>query len=282
MKARATVVEKKPWIYRPKEPGERTYFIACLSCLGIVLSGRLLTDGLIAALVPVLFGLLALFIQRPFGVYAFLVSLSYFYFAPFLWPMGGAETLIVRLKHVDLMMILTLAAALCFVVCQFRLYVLTVRGRPVEDTSDRDETRDRGLRFAGDVQGAEIVRLAMVAGACVIAAEVAWLFITEFYVEPARTLPIRFAGAPMAEQSGLPGSLSPPVSRMILTIVMLGSLAMFARFVAWYWRLNRMTPEEGLATAIDTGWRENRREHMRQEVWREYGRKRAAARRTTT
>jgi hypothetical protein len=59
--------------------------------------------------------------------------------------------------------------------------------------------------------------------------------------------------------------------RWVGRALILSGLVLTSGFVAgfgfWYWRLARLTAEEGAAILLDTGWRESRRELSRREVW---------------
>src|SRR5207248_6308100 len=87
------------------------------------------------------------------------------------------------------------------------------------------------------------------------------------YVEPTRFL-TRSATA----------SLSPQAQRFVVLTGLIASTALLGRLVFGYWRLRVMKPAEAGMVLQDAGWDESRRELVRVEGWRRWGRDRATRR----
>ena len=262
------VAKTKPRAFLPKTTAEWSYsYLIFFSALAIFLA-RFLTDGPVPAigfLAPATIGYLFKWRKMP-GLAIFL--LAYFLFAPGMIPMSDSLTLLIRLGHFDLMNIILVGAALVYLTAQYRLYVLIDRVIPNEKPDAKKTDSDHFLRKIDAVPSGEFRRLFLMAGLSVVVAEFLWLGITELYVEPALSFPIRWAGPPMQEESHLPGSVIPSASRLILLIGSVGLFVAIARFAFWYWRLARIGQTEGAAIVADSGWSEIRREQRRNEYWR--------------
>jgi hypothetical protein len=265
--AKAVPAERK--FYWPKSPVEQTYSLAIGVSAAVIFLARFLTDGPAPAVtfaLPAIFGFLFRMPKMPAIA---ILMLGYFLFAPGVFPFGTGETLLIRFGHFDLMNIILVSASLVYLFSQYRLYGMIRRAMPDDRPDHRTLRIDPHLRTFDAIPSGEILRLVLGLLGCVVLAEFLWLGITELYVEPALTFPIRWAGPPMMERGPrMPGSLPAPVSRLILFLLFTGTFVGGARFLFWYLRLSRLTPAEGSAIVADLGWSENRREQQRQEVWR--------------
>ena len=264
----AKVVTKRPRLFLPKSQAEWSYTFLVGAAAGVVFLARFLTDGPIAGLCFLIPAAVGFFFRWQNMPALSVLSLAYFLFAPGLVPIDTSNTLMIRLGHFDPMNIILAMATVTYLAAQYRLFAMIERAMPNDKPESQKADRDQHLRNIDIVPAGEWKRLFFIIGGCVIAAEFLWLGITELYIEPALSIPIRWAGPPMSESSGLPGSIPAPLSRLILSVLAIAGFVVVARFAFWYWRLARLNSEEGSAVIADTGWSENRREHMRNEVWR--------------
>ena len=265
--AKAVPAERR--FYWPKTPVEQTYSLVVGISAAVVFLALFLTDGPVPTVMfalPAIFGFLFRMPKMPAIA---MIMLGYFLFAPGIFPFGTGQTQLIRFGHFDLMNIILVSAAIVYLFSQYRLYGIIRRAMPDDRPDNRTQKVDPHLRKIDAIPSGEILRLILSLIGCVVLAEFLWLGITELYVEPALTFPIRWAGRPMMErEQWLPGSVPAPVSRLILMLLFTGTFVGVARFLFWYLRLARLTPAEGAALVADIGWSENRREQMRQEVWR--------------
>lgn len=265
--AKAVPAERK--FYWPTTPVEQSYSLVVGISAAVIFLARFLTDGPAPAVtfaLPAVFGFLFRMPKMP--VIA-VVVLGYFLFAPAVFPFGTGDTLMIRFGHFDLMNIILVSTTLVYLLAQYRLYGIIRRAMPDDRPDNRTQKVDPHLRVIQAIPSGEILRLVLCLIGCVVLAEFLWLGITELYVEPALSFPIRWAGRPMQERDqSLPGNLPAPASRLILMLLFTGTFVAIVRFVFWYLRLARLTPAEGSALVADIGWYENRREQQRQEVWR--------------
>jgi hypothetical protein len=266
--ARAKVVGGSSRFYLPATDVERNYAFLVGGAAGVVFLARFLTDGPPAALcflVPAAVGFFFRWRRMP-ALAVFL--LGYFLAAPALFPPGPPESFLFRLGHFDVMNMILITATIVYLAAQYRLFSIVGRAMPGDLPGVKRSDPDPHLRKIDAIPGGEWLRLFLIAGGCVVAAEFFFLCVTELYVEPALSVPVRLAGAPLRESSGLPGELPPPISRLILAVVPFAVLFAAARFLFWYWRLSRLTPEEGAGIVADGGWAESRRESLRNETFR--------------
>lgn len=265
--AKAVPAERK--FYWPKTQVEQTYSLVVGISAAVIFLARFLTDGPAPAVtfaLPAIFGFLFRMPKMPAIA---VIMLGYFLFAPGLVPFGTGETLMIRFGHFDLMNIILATATLVYLLAQYRLYGITRRAMPDDRSDHRTQKTDPHLRSIEAIPPGEILRFVLGLLGCVVLAEFLWLGITELYVEPGLTFPIRWAGRPMMErEQWLPGSVPAPASRLVLFVLFTGLIVGGARFLFWYLRLSRLTPLEGSSLMADIGWSENRREQQRQEVWR--------------
>ena len=265
--ARAKAVAK-PRFYVPNNDVERNYSFLVGGAAGVVTLARFLTDGPIPAFafaVPAAAGYGLRWRRMP-ALTVFL--LAYFLAAPALFPPGPPESFLFRLGHFDLMNMILIAATITYLAAQYRLFSLTHRAMPSDLPGTKRTDPDPHLRKIDAIPGGEWVRLFFVTGGCVVMAEFLFLGVTELYVEPALTIPVRLTGGALSGSSGLPGELEPAISRLILTVVPFAIMLVAARFLFWYWRLSRLTPHEGTGIIADIGWAETRREALRNETFR--------------
>lgn len=266
--AKAVPAERK--FYWPKTPIEQTYSLVVGISAAVIFLARVLTDGPAPAVTFAIPAAVGFLFRKPTMPVLAVIFLAYLLFAPGLVPYGTGETLLIRFGHFDLMNIILVSTSLVYLFSQYRLYGIIRRAMPDDRPDNRTQKIDPHLRTIDAIPSGEILRLVFGLVGCVVLAEFLWLGITELYVEPALQFPIRWAGRPMMErgEQRLPGSVPAPASRLILMLLFTGTFVGVARFLFWYLRLARLTPAEGSALVADIGWSENRREQMRQEVWR--------------
>jgi hypothetical protein len=170
------------------------------------------------------------------------------------------------------------AAVLVYFAAHFRLLGLTDRALPADVPPGQRKKGEKPPRRPGSIAAAgEFGRMFAVLGACVLAAQLAWLLVTEVHVE-LREGPSLSFGAPVRVRLG-PDSFatSESLSRFLLTAGLCGAAGLTFGLVFWYWRLARLGPEEARMVLLDAQWRETRPDLSRQEKWRAWAANRGAA-----
>jgi hypothetical protein len=262
-------------VFLPRTAPEWTYSYAVAFSAGTVFLARFLQDG-----PPVAFGFLVFaafgffFRWRKMPILG-VVTLAYFLFAPLLVPLGSPAAFMYRTTHFEPMTIVLVVAVIAYLSAQYRLYGLIERAMPPELRAADNKLPDPHCRSVEAIATPKLVRMVVVAAIAVVLGEAAYLLVTELYFEPTELpLPIRWAGGIGAEWSKRPGAVEPWLSRLILTAFGLVAIVGVARFAFWYWRLNRLTPEEGTATLIDDAWVEQHGDLRKIEFWRAWAARR--------
>ncbi|MFO0936948.1 MAG: hypothetical protein U0798_10585 [Gemmataceae bacterium] len=261
----AKAVPKRSMIFYPRTTAEWSYSYMVAASAGVVFLARFLTDGPIAAVFFTIPALVGFFFRRPSMPMIAVIFVTYFLFAPGLVPTFDSNTLRIRLGHFDPMNMILASAVLIYLFAQYRLFALNERAMPNDNPHVTKADTDPHLRKIDGIPKGERIRLFFIACGCVVVAEIAWLAITEYYVEPALSNPIRLARPPGLENSMIPGSLPAPASRLLLLSLGIATFVFVTKMAFWYWRLRRLNPQEGTATIADMGWSENRREYLRNE-----------------
>ncbi|MSR54799.1 MAG: hypothetical protein EXS09_16150 [Gemmataceae bacterium] len=156
------------------------------------------------------------------------------------------------------------AGLLAYSIGHFRLLSLIHQSMPEDPTSRRDvDSKNPPRRPMRLVGPDELQKTLMVAGVCVIAAQVAWW--TVVFIER--------AGRPNASD------FSKATSRLLIVVWIGGSLLILLSAVLVYLRGNRMTRSEAAIALRDDFFQENRRETDRLQRWRKRFKERVAVRR---
>jgi hypothetical protein len=156
------------------------------------------------------------------------------------------------------------AALLAYVIGHFRLTSILHQGMPDEATVRKDrDLLNPPRRPVETVPPDELPRTLVIAGACVVFAEVTWTLIV------------------LIERLGRPGDseFTPGTGRFILLAWVTGLALMIVFAALVYLRSARMTRQEAALVLRDEFFQENRRETDRLQRWRKWYKERVAARR---
>jgi len=160
--------------------------------------------------------------------------------------------------------VLLAASLLAYVIGHFRLTSILHQGMPDEPTVRRDRDPANPPRRPIETVGPEeLPRTLIVAAACVIVAQGAWLVLT--FVEK-RSRPRE-------------SEFSPGAARFLLVLWVIGVALMVTSAALIYLRSARMTRTEAALVLRDEFFHETRRETDRLHRWRKWFKERVAARR---
>lgn len=245
------------------DPRVRGYLVTLVAALAVVFvalfqRGQLLAAGFPVALaVP---GLLLRWTAMPVVVVA---AVCYLLVFPTGIPFDNAAFATIRASYFEVTDLLFVAAVLCYLTAQYRLYGLTVRAVPGDwPAAGRPPAGPETRRPADAITGTELQWLFAGVGAAVLAGQLLWLALTQLDADFTRFPPV----TPTSH------GVAPGPSRFVLFVAVFGGVAGAARLVFWYWRLHRLNADQARLVLIDTGWAEVRREAARQETWRAWGR----------
>lgn len=255
-----------PDLSAPAGQPNRDYVFAGMAALLVLFVGLTVRGDPITALIPPAVGAIALVFRTPALPIVFLFVLSYLLVfplgVPFYWKENDVAGSQFRLQD-----LLVVAAALAYLICQYRSFGLSQEGMP-SDTSQRVGPPVR--RPAEAVPADEFPRMLRAVAAFVLAGQVAWLGLTYLSLDLRAVPPIRF-GEPKSWQRG-PFIVSPEITRFLLLVGAAGFGGLFARLAFGYWRLTKLSRDEARMMLLDTSWQEARRELNRQEKWRAWNR----------
>lgn len=263
------------------DPVARNYLFVGLAAQFVVVAAVLARPGsnLVAAAFPAALAALGLLIRLTAMPYIFLIVLCYLLAVPTLTPYAGhVPTEVTRLAHFRLVDLVLAAAVLVYFAAHFRLLGLTDRAVPGDVPPHLRKKGERPVRRPGSIAPpGEFGRLFAVLGACVVAAQLAWLLLAEFHVDLRGNPPLTLGDSVRVRFWDDPLLTSDAMSRFLLLAGLWGFSALAAALVFWYWRLSRLGPEQAGMLLLDTGWRETRPDLSRQEKWRARAANRSAA-----
>lgn len=253
-------------------PVVRNYQFLGLAAMLVLFAVLALRGDLTVALLPALIAFLGLFFPSPGLPIAFLVVTIYLLACPFGLPFGLAVNGNMWGTWVRVDDLVAVAAVCVNLACQYRVMGLVARAMPAGD-APQDRKRVPIRRAPETVSPSEIERMFVSATVALVAGQVLWFAATVLRVNPVAFPPVWFADAiAMYSPRNQPANELPlPMHRLLVLLGFAVAGGFLARFVFWYWRLARLTPAEGKAILLDTGWRESRRELSRREIWRAWG-----------
>jgi hypothetical protein len=260
-----------------RHPGVRNYYFTGLAALAMVFTVLFSLGSDIGSVLLVVIGAAGLVLRWPAAPPLFLLFLTYFLIFPFGLPDDLISSRLqierdrFRIDH-----LLLIFSTIVFLACTYRVFGLTWQAVPHDirfpKKSEKPTRRPHDLIVPG-----EIVRLLYVTTVVVVAGQVIWLLATALELDIGATIPVKLP-ATDPRNGGRLTELHPTATRLILLAGMMFFGVLLARLVFGYWRLRRMNPLEGRMVLQETGWDGARRERVRVEKWRIWGRKRAAER----
>jgi hypothetical protein len=246
-------------------PVRDTVFVGLVALI-VVFVGLTVRGGLLPGVLGTACGVIGLALRAPAMPVLFVAVLSYLFVFPFGVPgvtAGFGETRGTAFRVTDLVLI---AAAVVYLVCQYRALGLTVRAMPADTTApERSPVR----RPSSIVPENELGGIVWVVAGAVLAGQVAWVLLTAVGVDLRAVPPLTVTPGQDADDEFV---LPPTGGRLLLFLGLTAGTALVARFAFWYWRLARLTKAEGDMILLDTGWREARREINRQAKWAAWAR----------
>jgi len=260
------------------EPGVRNFTYAACGALGMIFLILFQQGSDIGGVMILIIGAAGIFFRWGASPALLLVVLTYFMVFPFGVPGLSYENAFEIdegwFRVTDVMLVLSI---LVYMTCQFRLYGFVSRAIAFEGPVRRkDETPLR--RPPALIHGSE---LGWVLGACtlfVFIGQVIWWVANSLEVQPTEDFPLRGAEPLRSWQgSAVPGRMSPGVTRFVVMAGLLFFGTILGRLIFGYWRLRMMNSAEGGMSILNGSWSETSRERQRQELWRIWGRKRAAS-----
>lgn len=260
-----------------RDPGVRNYVFAGLAALAMVFLILFQRGSDLGGLLVVLLGVAGIVLRWTAAPIFALVVLTYFLVFPFGFPDPGVATpfelIDGRFRIADMILVFSVVV---YLMCQYRLFGLMARAFPQESRTLRDTDKPY-RRPAKQIGPGETARLLYVSVGVVLAGQFAWLFTTLAQIDVGAAFPLRFGGwrdvlRPPAD------AMSPPATRFVFLAGLVFFPAILARLVFGYWRLKQLKPEAARMLLQDAGWDETRRENVRIESWRTWGRTRWAER----
>lgn len=251
------------------DPVTRNYQFVGLAALLVVFAVLAQRGDLVVALLPLLNAFLGLFFASAVPAFVFLFVTAYLLVCPFGLPFGLSPVSDIPGSHFRVSDLVVVGAVAVYLACQFRVLSLTARAVPADDPFAKKKSPPT-RRPPQSASASEVERLFLTAAVAVVLGQILWLAATTLRVDAAHFPPVRVAPerSPFGPRAEKASDLPAPLNRAVVLggIAVLGGFA--GRFVFWYWRVATLTPAEGEAVLLDTGWRENRRELSRREVWR--------------
>jgi hypothetical protein len=260
-----------------RDPGVRNYLFAGLAGLAMVFVVFFTKEALEGGLLVVMLGVAGLVLRWTAAPPFLLCVLTYFLVFPYGIPEAGPnsfELIEGRFRIADMMLV---GAVAVYLIAQYRVLGLTQQAFPQDVGVTRKKNQPQERRPPGLIAAGEIPRSLWVAGGVVLAGQVLWYLITGLQVVPGDFFPLRFE-EPTRRFSFAEESVSPAATRFVIVTGMIVFPALLARLVFGYWRLRVMNRDEAGMIVQDAGWDETRRDLTRAEVWRKWGRERAARR----
>jgi hypothetical protein len=252
---------------RLREPAALNYLVmtgAGLLVYGMIMMGRGNDAGALIAILLAIPGILARWTASPILV---LLLTTYLLIDPGFLNLIGVVTgsrwlTLDRPKGFDLEDVILAAALLAYVVGHFRLTSMLHQGMPDEPTSQKERNPlDPPTRPVAVVPQDELPRTLVVAAACVVAGQAAWLILV------------------LAARMGLPLGFTPGTARFLTVVWVTGLALLVASAALVYLRSARMTRAEAALVLRDESFHETRRETDRLQRWRKWYKERVAARR---
>ncbi|HEX3147328.1 MAG TPA: hypothetical protein VHR66_04550 [Gemmataceae bacterium] len=222
--------------------------------IGVMLAGVFAVAGILArwTAAPVLILLITTYLSIDPG---FINAIGVFGGSPWFFarPIGGfnLEDLILA------------AGLLAYSIGHYRLTVMLHDGMPSEPTVQREPSVLLPRRPASLVSKEELPRTLMIAGGCVVVAQIGWLVLVA----------IEKAGRPRLSE------FSPNAARFFLYAWVLGLALMVISAALVYLRGAGMTQPEAATLLRDEFFQENRRETDRLQRWRRWFKEKVARRR---
>ncbi len=161
------------------------------------------------------------------------------------------------------------ASVVVYLSAHYRLYGVTTRAIPAEDSGYGKKPRPR-KRPADLIRRGELARILYTTAALVLVGQIVWAVVTNLEVDVLAGFPFRFTDEP-AYRRGDTGDLAAWRTRLVAVVGLLFFGALFARLAFGYWRLRAMSPAQGAMLLMDAGWDETKRERVRVEGWRMWG-----------
>lgn len=248
-------------------PVVRNYQFVGLAALLVVFAVLAMRGDLVVALLPVLVAFLGLFFNAPGLPIVFLFVTVYMLVCPYGLPFGLTPVTDIPDSAFRVSDLVLSAAAGVYFACQFRVLSLTARAMP-QDNPFADKKAPPILRPTGAVESSEVEGMFATMAGIVVAAQIIWLTVTMLRVDLTAFPPFHIEPeVPFLTRNATLADMPRWVGRALILSGMVLATGFVTGFVFWYWRLTRLTAEEGSAILLDTGWSEARRELSRREVW---------------
>ena len=259
------------WLFH--EPAVRNHLFAAFAALAMIFVIMFATTGPVGS-VPVVLLAVAGLMFRWLGTPLFVLLLVFwFQVFPAGLPPGYENRFEIEQGRFRVTDVLLVFSVVVYVVCHYRVYGFTALAIPFEN-SIRRKGEKPFRRPPALVRPGEIGRVLAVAGVVVIVGQLAWLAATLLETDPGEFLPLKFAERRPAYGNRPSTALSPGFNRFVLLVGMIFFTTLAARLVFGYWRLRLMGPAEAGMMLQDGGWDETRRENVRVESWKAWGRER--------
>lgn len=264
-------------------PAAKNYLFAGLAALAMVFIVLFFNGTDLGGLLLVLVGAAGLVLRWASAPVLFLVLLVYFLVFPFGLPPADDDPRMIAYNRFAVTDLLLAGAVVVYVASHYRLLALTLRAFPADEPRDRKVTPKPPRRPPANVREGEIPRLLVVAAAAVLLGQLGWYVVSSAEVDPIAWFPVRLGKAHTFQYRVDPNApvaagFSQPMVRFLLLVGLGLGFALLARLVFGYWRLTRLTPSEGALVVQEYGWDQTRRELVRLEKWRLWGRQRAERR----
>lgn len=272
-----------PFTEMIRNPAARTYLMLGAAGLVVACAVQFLfqSNGPAAAAVFI-FGAAGLALRWVIGPPAVVVVVCYFSYFPGALPIEvvGNQVMDRQTNPIFLFTDLLLtASALVYLISTYRFHAVMRAGMPFDAPAPFVKPGVKPtVRPAVPVRDAELWYLFARVGAVVLVGQLLWLFATKLKLDFRRLIPLRpFTGR--MEESGFtqnpvtgevidPDAIPNQLSRLLLVVGAVLSVAFVLWFVFWYWRLAVMNRDEARAICLDTQWTTARREYNRPEKWR--------------
>ncbi|MBX9624029.1 MAG: hypothetical protein K2X82_09490 [Gemmataceae bacterium] len=265
-------------------PEVRNALFAGLAALALVFVVLFARDTDLGGLLIVILGAAGMVLRWTAAPPLVLLLLAYFLVFPEGIPDPMPRPWAVEADRFAVLDMVLAAAVLVYVGCHYRVYGLAERAFPAEyQVPPRDEGRPP-RRDPATVRPEEPVRLAAFAVAAAVVGQLVWWGMTTATLDPAGDLPVRFdvpqtPPRPRAgERPAEPPLFPAPVTRLLLLVGLVLFAGLAGRVVFGYWRLRRLSPAEAGLVLQEAAWDGVRRERVRIERWRVWGRGRRAKR----
>ena len=234
----------------------------------IVLAVTLAQTGGPLAAFPSLVGALGLVMRWTATPVIVLFMLTYVLVYPTGLPLPSPVSDIPR-SHFRLTDIMLAAAIGLYFASHYRMLSLRYQAVPLNDGQRHPQKTAPVVRPSTNTFESELARLGVTLIIAIGAGQIVWYFVCQFAVDawafpPVRVIPESVRGGPIP----WPPEFSRPAHRLLLFAGGLAGLGSAVWFGMWYWRLSRLTRAEAEMCALDSGWRESRRELNRQAKWR--------------